>query len=197
MPKVTDEYRELKRREIADAALRAFNRKGFRAASMADIIAESGVSAGAIYGSFRNKADIVHAVAATTVNERILAGEEFLGRDPLPTPGEVVGIMMRGVSVAVEKTDILVQLWGEAVTDPDLRVITQEIMDRIDDLYRRYLTRWYSQTRELPEAEAAELAVRFAPVLVSLSQGFIIQSAIRENFDGEAYLIAAAELFPL
>ena len=52
MPKVTDEYRIAKREEIADAALRAFRRKGFQGASMADIIAESGLSAGAIYGHF-------------------------------------------------------------------------------------------------------------------------------------------------
>jgi len=196
MPKVTDEYRESKRREIAEAALRAFNRKGFKAASMADIISESGVSAGAIYGSFRNKADIVHEVATTMVTERLLAGEESLFDEPMPSPGEVVGIMMRGVTTTVENSDVLVQLWGEAVTDPDLREITQEIMDRIDTLYQRYLTRWYARTRDLPEADAEALAQRFGPVLVSLSQGFIIQSAIRDDFDGEAYLAAAAELFP-
>ena len=71
MPKVTDEYRIAKREEIADAALRAFRRKGFQGASMADIIAESGLSAGAIYGHFASKGDIILDVATRVVGARV------------------------------------------------------------------------------------------------------------------------------
>ena len=55
MPKVSEEYRTARRSEIARAALRCFARKGFDATSMADIIAESGLSAGAIYGHYKSK----------------------------------------------------------------------------------------------------------------------------------------------
>ena len=71
MPKVTDEYRAARRDEIVDAALAAFRRKGFQAASMADIIAESGQSAGAIYGHFKGKSEIVLEVATRVVGERV------------------------------------------------------------------------------------------------------------------------------
>ena len=196
MPKVSDEYREAKKREIAEAALRAFHRKGFQATSMADIIAESGASAGAIYGSYRSKAEIVLAVASTLVTDGLLAGEEFLQSDPLPSPGEVVGIMMRSVIASLDNTNVLVQLWGEAVTDPELRVITQEIMNRIEDLYSKYLALWFERERGLSSEDASASAVRLSPVLVSVSQGFIVQSALRDGFDEQAYLAAATELLP-
>jgi AcrR family transcriptional regulator len=196
MPKVSDEYKESKRRDIAEAAMRAFERKGFQAASMADIIAESGASAGAIYGAYRSKAEIVHVVATSLVNERLLAGEEFIMRDPLPSPGEVVGLMMRSITDAISRTDILVQLWGEAITDPELKVITSEIMDRIEGAYRGYLATWYTQSRGLSTEESQVLAQRVAPLFVSMSQGYIIQSAIRADFDREAYLESAAEFLP-
>ena len=51
MPKVSEQHREARRDQIVDAALRCFSRKGFQRTSMADIIAESGLSAGAIYGT--------------------------------------------------------------------------------------------------------------------------------------------------
>lgn len=44
-----------RREEIIAAAIRAFSTKGFSRASMADVIAESGRSAGAIYGHFSGK----------------------------------------------------------------------------------------------------------------------------------------------
>lgn len=196
MPKVSDEYKESKRREIAEAAMRAFERKGFQAASMSDIIAESGASAGAIYGAYRSKTEIVHVVATSIVNEQFLANEEFLTREPLPSPGEVVGLMMRSITSAVGRTDILVQLWGEAITDPDLKVITSEIMDRIESAYRGYLAAWYVKTRGISSDQAADLARQVAPLFVSMSQGYIIQSAIRTDFDPEAYLASAVEFLP-
>jgi AcrR family transcriptional regulator len=196
MPKVSDEYKESKRREIAEAAMRAFERKGFQAASMSDIIAESGASAGAIYGAYRSKAEIVHVVATTLVNDRLLAGEEYLTRDPLPVPGEVVGLMMRSLAEAISSTDILVQLWGEAITDPELREITSTIMDRFEAAYRGYLIAWHEKAHGLPTEAASDIARRVAPLFVSMSQGYIIQSALRDDFDGEAYLAAAAEFLP-
>ena len=77
MPKVTEEYRVARRDEIADAALRAFRRKGFQATSMAEIIAESGLSAGAIYGHYASKDAIIVDVASRVVGNRILDVERL------------------------------------------------------------------------------------------------------------------------
>ena len=41
-----------------------FARKGFQATSMADIIAESGLSAGGIYGLYKSKEDLIQVAIA-------------------------------------------------------------------------------------------------------------------------------------
>ena len=196
MPKVSDEYRQAKRREIARAALRVFERKGFHAASMADIIHESGASAGAIYGSFKSKNEIVLEVANTLVDEKIADAQAFLTLDPMPAPGEIVGPFLRGMLRGVGKPDVLVQLWGEAVTDDDVRVITVKIMHRITGMYEDYLAAWHAEQHGLSPADAAAIAHRQAPLFVGASQGYLLQLALRSDFDGEAYLTGLAEFLP-
>ena len=46
-----------------DAAIACFRRRGFHQATMAEICAEAGVSAGALYRYFSSKADIIGAIA--------------------------------------------------------------------------------------------------------------------------------------
>ncbi|NMG30480.1 TetR/AcrR family transcriptional regulator [Aromatoleum evansii] len=54
---------EARRRQILDAAEACFRDKGFHGASIADISAVAGVSAGHIYYYFRNKEEIIAAIA--------------------------------------------------------------------------------------------------------------------------------------
>ncbi len=54
---------ERRRRQIMDAAIACFRRRGFHQATMAEICAEAGVSAGALYRYFSSKADIIGAIA--------------------------------------------------------------------------------------------------------------------------------------
>jgi AcrR family transcriptional regulator len=196
MPKVNDEYRVAKRREIAKAALRVFERRGFHAASMADIIAESGASAGAIYGSFKNKNDIVLAVASTLVDEQISDARTYLQLDPMPVPGAIIRPFLEGMLSGVGKPDVLVQLWGEAITDDSLRRITVDIIERITGMWAAYLTAWHTTHNGLSAEDAAALAFRQAPMFVGVCQGYLLQRALRTDFDGDAYLTAAADFLP-
>ncbi|HVK80674.1 MAG TPA: helix-turn-helix domain-containing protein, partial [Verrucomicrobiae bacterium] len=52
-----------RRRQIMDAAIVCFRRRGFHQASMQEICAEAGISAGALYRYFGSKADIIGAIA--------------------------------------------------------------------------------------------------------------------------------------
>ena len=63
MPKVTDAHRESRREQILIAAWKCFSRNGFHSTSMADVIREAGLSAGAVYLYFRSKDEIIVAVA--------------------------------------------------------------------------------------------------------------------------------------
>jgi AcrR family transcriptional regulator len=51
--RITAARASAQRERILDAALTCFAREGFHAATMQDIVAESGLSPGAIYGYFK------------------------------------------------------------------------------------------------------------------------------------------------
>lgn len=52
-----------RRRQIIDAATACFRRRGFHQASMHEICAAAGISAGALYRYFPSKADLIAAIA--------------------------------------------------------------------------------------------------------------------------------------
>jgi AcrR family transcriptional regulator len=54
---------ERRRRQIMDAAIACFRRRGFHQSSMHEICAEAGLSAGAVYRYFPSKTDIIAAIA--------------------------------------------------------------------------------------------------------------------------------------
>src|SRR5271163_3313733 len=64
VPKLTPARAKAQRDRILDAALTCFARQGFHAATMQDIVGESGLSPGAIYGYFAGKTDMVTAIAS-------------------------------------------------------------------------------------------------------------------------------------
>ncbi|WP_144938066.1 TetR family transcriptional regulator [Paenibacillus sp. 32O-W] len=53
-PKVSDEYKIQKKKELLEAAERVFVRKGLTQATMQDVMEEAGVSRGALYSYFDN-----------------------------------------------------------------------------------------------------------------------------------------------
>jgi AcrR family transcriptional regulator len=57
------ELAERRRRQILDAALACFRRRGFHQATMQEICAEAEISAGALYRYFGSKAEIIAAIA--------------------------------------------------------------------------------------------------------------------------------------
>jgi AcrR family transcriptional regulator len=58
MPKVTEQYKEEKRSQILDSALKCFGEKGYQATIIDDIVKHSNISKGAIYNYFTSKEEI-------------------------------------------------------------------------------------------------------------------------------------------
>ena len=69
MTKVTQAHIEARTQEILDAARRMFVRKGVDAATVQEIAAEAGLSAGAIYRYYESKAELLRAVCGDWVEK--------------------------------------------------------------------------------------------------------------------------------
>ena len=195
MPKVSEQHREARRDQIVDAALRCFSTRGFQRTSMADIIAESGLSAGAIYGHFDSKQHLSLAVAKRILGNRMVEfGERVEQTGQLPPPSAMLRLMMTGLTGEVRDIAILVQLWGEGVTDPEMAGMIGPIFQEVRGVMGPYLTRWAIERRGLGTGAAAAWADDLVPVFLGLGQGYIIQSALLPGFDSEAYFHGVASL---
>ncbi|KQR54106.1 hypothetical protein ASF88_04560 [Leifsonia sp. Leaf336] len=186
MPKVTEEYRSARRHEIAQAALRCFARNGFAATSMADIIAESGLSAGAIYGHYASKDELIELTASEILDARFLEVAEARMQHPLPAPGQIVRLLVTGLLSHIVDVQLLVQVWGQVPINPGLKRMSSEIGDRIRSMFTDYLTEWHAQA--MPAEAARTRAVRESSVYMSLVQGYVIQTVLFDGFDGPTYL---------
>ena len=101
MPKISEKRRQSRRQEVLDAALACFSENGFHQTGMADIVARSGMSHGAVYGYFASKDDIIEALADDRhQNEALLNSVAQKAEDP------------------IEALRMLVRVYAEALTDP-------------------------------------------------------------------------------
>jgi AcrR family transcriptional regulator len=196
VPKVTEEYRVARRDEIADAALRAFRRKGFQATSMAEIIAESGLSAGAIYGHYPSKAAIVVDVATRVVGSRVADVRLLAEREPLAAPPTVPRLLIAGMRAEVGDPSVLLQLWGEAVTEPELRALVLDVILQLREALSTYVSIWHQRTHGVPVREADALAAEQVPLLISAVQGYVMQWTVLPDFDPDAYLASVEKYLP-
>lgn len=119
MPKVSEEHRVERRDHVIEATLRLIVDQGVHRLSMADIIHESGLSAGSIYSHFASKDEILGAVVELSLMTATANLRELLAREPLPDPAEVIERLLpkfAGASGSVA----LIQVWGQAVVERQL-----------------------------------------------------------------------------
>lgn len=58
MPKVSDEYKKKKRRQILESAIKCFGEKGYQNTTIDDIVKDSKMSKGTVYNYFKNKEEL-------------------------------------------------------------------------------------------------------------------------------------------
>lgn len=121
MPKVTDEYRAERRAQIMAAARRCFVRNGFHASSMQDLVAEAGMSSGALYRYFPSKEAVIEAIAADNLDQvvAVLAGAIEAGASPQAAIAEVLEFVT-GRHDQDGFAAVAVLVWSEALRNPAL-----------------------------------------------------------------------------
>ncbi|MGH3356319.1 MAG: TetR/AcrR family transcriptional regulator, partial [Nocardioidaceae bacterium] len=117
MPKVTPEHRAARREQILHAAWRCVAREGFHKTTMADVIAESRLSAGAVYGYFKSKDEILQAIADRSIGTVDELFHELLADDRAPHPADVLQAALEQLLKVADQGDtdltlVAVQAWG-------------------------------------------------------------------------------------
>jgi len=196
MPKVTDAHRESRREQILVAAWKCFSRNGFHSTSMADVIREANLSAGAVYLYFRSKDEIIVAVATQVfggIQGRLM---EFAQQEPPPSPAEIAAFLVRQPVLANEQAPadlfpLLLAVWSEATRNPTLIPVAEEILGGLRGLIADMLQRWTVATAEPLPTTPTQLT----PLFLSLVQGFVMQHALSGLPLADDYGAAVTALF--
>ncbi|WP_426302956.1 TetR/AcrR family transcriptional regulator [Arthrobacter sp. R-11] len=191
MPKVSDEHREKQRERILDAALSCVARKGFASTSMADIIAEAGLSAGAVYLYYRSKDQLTVDVGRRVLSKKIAVLDGFLALDEVPSPAVAIPEFLAQMPRDGFFPDVAVQVWGEAVHSPELTDTARNLIGEVSGHFAAYFAAWFGQSRGLGEKEALREGARVAPAAVGLVQGYMVQSVFLDEAARQRYRDAA------
>lgn len=187
MPKITAAHEAERRRHILEAARRVFVAKGFHDANIDDIVAESGVSVGAIYTYYGGKDQLIHESILTAID-----AEADAVLEDSRTGGSARDKMERAIRFYVDLTieapgaaAFLVQCWALASQRPlvrDLLVRRRERTVTVASLIGRAGV----ESGELP----ADLDVEaMARGFTALLDGLVLQRVE----EGDAYRRAAME----
>jgi AcrR family transcriptional regulator len=181
MPRVTAAYRDARREQIALAALRCLRRSGIANTTMADIIEESGLSAGAIYSHFRNKAELAGFVASTLVGGRVGdivrgSGEEMrAGGDPV-SPAQVLARLLPSLERNDVPFEVVLELWGEATRDPAMNDVVRSTVATMRETFATAIRPWLvARLGRDPRAEEMDAATL---AMATLCQGWIARLAL-------------------
>ncbi|MFE5407446.1 TetR/AcrR family transcriptional regulator [Microbacterium sp. NPDC056569] len=191
MPKVSEEYREARREKIAQAALRVLERNGVRDTSIADIVAESGLSTGAIYSHFTNKAELARYVVGRYLLPRIDALEDAGQRGQMVTPRQALQGMLSMFAEVGLSPSLILQFWGEAMVEPGVHDEMLRTAGRLRASLALAIGPW-ARSRTTDETDAAALAAATARSIAALAQGYIANSAVFGPRTVDDYLESAA-----
>ncbi|MCH0564882.1 TetR/AcrR family transcriptional regulator [Streptomyces sp. MUM 2J] len=177
MPRLTETRKELRRTQITEAAVRCFDRNGLERTSIADITAESGLSAGSIYTHYRNKADLVRAAAREVLARRADVLGEYAAGDVPPGPDELLSRLIAAIDPAEARVGV--QTWGEATTDPAIRDIVVDMTDRMRAMVHDCVMAWLVKVEHRAPAEVRERAAPIAHRVMALYQAELLYTALR------------------
>ena len=177
MPRVSDEHLERRHRQIMDAAMRCFARKGFHETTLQDVFRESGLSAGAVYRYFKSKSDLVQAITAEEGGSLAEIIESALAQDPVPGADEVAGRMaaaLQELSGPDGWGRVAPSAWAEALHDPAVADIVRGNWGHIRSYWITVAQRMRDDGRLPPGTDADAVGA----ALFAVAPGFLLQQLI-------------------
>lgn len=199
MPRVSDQFRAARRQAVLDAASECFLAHGYRGASMHQVIAATGLSAGALYHHFPGgKSELIAECVRTGLNEVLETISPADPRTEQPQAGFqpdawLVSALER-LAASPRLARLLLITWAEAVVDPAVAQLMGAHQEALRSSIERVFAEWAVAELGLEEASARQWVEMFSQAVLSVLQGWVVQSAVLPGFDHEAYLDYARTL---
>lgn len=193
MVRVSSEYMQARRDQIARAAIDQFSFRGIHLTSMSNIIEASGLSAGTIYNHFKGKNEIIAYVARTTFSGLFAEVEAAASTEPPPRPSELIGLIAARIASADIPTGLLVQVWGEAVSNEEVKDAANSVYEQALDALDGYCAAWLTAQGADPRTAERRAPAR-ARVMVSLVYAQILQMSLIDGHDPAALASELGEL---
>jgi AcrR family transcriptional regulator len=159
------------RAQLVSAARRVFERRGYARTTVADITKEAKVGRATFYVYFASKDD-VFTVLADEIRDRFLAAQELSGIDPGDHEAVARATNAAYLDAYTENLALITVLEHQAITDPAMHVLWEEIHERPRGRTARYVEQLVAQGLAHPAAPpdavaraAGGMVAMFAPVV--------------------------------
>ena len=195
MPKVTEEHRLARREQILAAASRCVAREGFHKTTMADVIREADLSAGAVYGYFRGKSDIIRAIAERSIGSVATLLHGLVEQEAPVHPADAIAVFVEQITFLSKESGgdlprVGVQAWAEAVRDPEIHALAREKMGEVRSSLEEVVRR--AQRDGTMTRDADPRAV--SQVLFALLPGFVLEQVVLEDVTPDSYVAGLRQL---
>jgi AcrR family transcriptional regulator len=168
------------RQRVVDAAVNCFIERGIAAASMDDIVEESGLSPEVVHQHFATKNDILRVLGAR--NKIAASGvlREVLQETPLPPIDEIVARVATFFEASLESGDpvgVAPQAWGVAMYDDEVDVIMRDVFADLRDLWIQLATRMVDEGQLSDDADPGDVGRTLMAIVI----GFMVQSLLSDS----------------
>jgi len=178
-----------RRAEILEAAESCFARLGFHRATMRDVIAEAGLSAGCVYKHFQSKHEIIATIAADRhASEMDLLSEAEAAQDPVAALRLISRhfIEQLATRAGMKSRAVGVQTWAEALHDDEvLRHVRKGVEQPLAKI-AALMARAQKEERIVTSVDPVALA----RISIALFHGFVLQKLWDPKVPVEPYLAA-------
>lgn len=186
MPRVAPEHLAAQRRRIVEAAAVLVARKGVPETTMRDVIAASGMSAGAVYHYFPTKAGLLEAIGALVQDRYSAAVQALLDRPETPGPVELVHGLADAVTPRPGEADLSgvgIAVWAQALHDDDAAASTRVVLSTLRERLTEAARRWQDDGHLAADADPGDVGA----VLYALMPGFVLQRRVLGDVDADAF----------
>ena len=166
------------RDRLVAAAAEVFAERGYEGARVQEIVRRAGLSTGAIYTNFRNKADLLLAAVGTASVDSLFATIELAG-------GTAEGLRRAGHELPTARRDkrpLLFEALVAARRDPEVAALLRKRLVTFRSLVAHVVATGQREGDLAPDVDAAAVA----EFCQALGMGFLLMEAVGLPHAGEA-----------